>query len=393
MILPFGDQGHYRLIGLRIEFSRISERQAGLATRIFNQCNLHAETDAQIWNLAFTGETGCCDLAFDTALTKAAWHQNRIVLGQCAGAVGFDFFRIQVFDVDPAAGMNTGVAQGFSQRLVRFGQVDIFADHADSDFVGRVFQRVHQLGPDREVCRLRRQAQLFADDRIQPLVVQHLRDLVDSVSVPHRNHGVFLDVREQGNLGPLVVRNRTVGTAQQCIWRNTDFAQFLHTMLGRLGLQFTGRYQIWHQGQMDESGSITAGTQAQLTRCFEERQGFDITDGTADFHQRHVETFGAAIDVILDFIGDMRNDLHRLAEVLAPAFLADHGFVDLAGSEIIHLLHLGRNEALIVAEVEIGLCAIVGHKHFAVLERAHGAWIDVDVRIEFKKGDFKAARF
>ena len=39
-------------------------------------------------------------------------------------------------------------------------------------------------------------------------------------------------------------------------------------------------------------------------------------------------------------------------------------------------------EALVVAEIEIGFGAVVGDEDFAVLERAHGARIDVEVRIE-----------
>jgi hypothetical protein len=46
-----------------------------------------------------------------------------------------------------------------------------------------------------------------------------------------------------------------------------------------------------------------------------------------------------------------------------------------------------------VAEVEVGLGAVVGDEHLAVLERAHRAWIDVQVRVQFDKGDLQAARF
>ena len=44
-------------------------------------------------------------------------------------------------------------------------------------------------------------------------------------------------------------------------------------------------------------------------------------------------------------------------------------------------------------EVEIGLGAVLGDEHFAVLERRHRAGIDVDVGIELDEGDFEAARF
>ena len=46
-----------------------------------------------------------------------------------------------------------------------------------------------------------------------------------------------------------------------------------------------------------------------------------------------------------------------------------------------------------MAEVEVGLGAVVGDEHLAVLERAHRARIDVDVRVELDHGDVEAARF
>src|SRR5271163_1704899 len=44
-----------------------------------------------------------------------------------------------------------------------------------------------------------------------------------------------------------------------------------------------------------------------------------------------------------------------------------------------------------MAEVEIGLGAVVQHVDFAVLVRAHGAGIDVEVRIEFLQPNSQAA--
>jgi len=47
-------------------------------------------------------------------------------------------------------------------------------------------------------------------------------------------------------------------------------------------------------------------------------------------------------------------------------------------------------EALVVAEVEVGLCAVVGDKDFAVLEGRHGSGIDVEVGVELHHVDLDA---
>ena len=49
-------------------------------------------------------------------------------------------------------------------------------------------------------------------------------------------------------------------------------------------------------------------------------------------------------------------------------------------------------EALVVAEVEIGLGAVVGDEHLAVLIRRHRAGIDVEIGVELAQADLVAAR-
>ena len=49
------------------------------------------------------------------------------------------------------------------------------------------------------------------------------------------------------------------------------------------------------------------------------------------------------------------------------------------------------SEALVVAKVQVGFGAVVGDENLAVLERVHGAGIDVDVGIELLEGDPKAS--
>ncbi len=50
-------------------------------------------------------------------------------------------------------------------------------------------------------------------------------------------------------------------------------------------------------------------------------------------------------------------------------------------------------EPLVVAEVEVGLGAVVGDEDLAVLERAHRAGIDVQVRVELLQSDAQPAAF
>src|SRR6185295_11535851 len=49
-------------------------------------------------------------------------------------------------------------------------------------------------------------------------------------------------------------------------------------------------------------------------------------------------------------------------------------------------------EALVVAEVEVGLRAVVGDEDLAVLERAHRSRIDVEIRIQLLERHVQSAR-
>ena len=50
-------------------------------------------------------------------------------------------------------------------------------------------------------------------------------------------------------------------------------------------------------------------------------------------------------------------------------------------------------EAFVVAQVEIGLGPVVSDEDFAMLERTHGAGVDVQVGVELLQCDFQAAAF
>ena len=136
---------------------------------------------------------------------------------------------------------------------------------------------------------------------------------------------------------------------------------------------------------------VRAALGADLADRLEEGQRLDVADGAADFDQADVEAVGGLVDAALDLVGDVRDHLHGAAEVVAAALLADHVLVDPAGGDRVLAGQARADEALVVAEVEVGFGAVVGDVDLAVLERAHRARIDVDVGIELHHRDPEAA--
>ena len=143
---------------------------------------------------------------------------------------------------------------------------------------------------------------------------------------------------------------------------------------------------------MHEHAVLGAEVATHLARGLEERLGFDVADRAADFGDDHIDVIGClGAHTGLDLVGDVRNDLHALAKVFAGAFLAQHLLVDLSGGDVGLLAQVDVQEALVVADVEIGFGAVLGDVDLTVLERVHRARIHVDVRIELLLQNLDAA--
>src|SRR6266508_2924742 len=95
---------------------------------------------------------------------------------------------------------------------------------------------------------------------------------------------------------------------------------------------------------------------------------------------------------VLDLVGDVRDHLDGVAEVLAAPLLGDHRRVDLAGRHVRDGGQVPVQEPFVVADVQVGLGAVVRDEHLTVLERVHGARIDVEIRIQLLHRDADATR-
>ena len=97
------------------------------------------------------------------------------------------------------------------------------------------------------------------------------------------------------------------------------------------------------------------------------------------------------LDALLDLVGDVRDDLDGRAEVVAAALALDDRVVDPAGGDVRRARRVDVGEALVVAEVEVGLGAVLGDEDLAVLVGRHRAGVDVDVRVELLQADGEPA--
>src|SRR5690349_16080580 len=135
---------------------------------------------------------------------------------------------------------------------------------------------------------------------------------------------------------------------------------------------------------------LTAPIPTELADRLKKRKAFYVTDRAANFTNSDIKPSRSSEDALFDFIGDMRNNLDRPAQVIAFAFTRDYRVIHLAGSESILATHVGRDVPLIMPKVEVGFSAVVGDVDLTVLKRIHRARIDIDVRVHFQQRDFQA---
>jgi hypothetical protein len=150
---------------------------------------------------------------------------------------------------------------------------------------------------------------------------------------------------------------------------------------------------VRHEGEVDEHAVAPADVDRELADGLEERQRLDVAHRAADLRDDDVDValLGDQADALLDLVGDVRDDLHGAAEVVAAALAPDDRVVDAAGGDVRRARRVRVREALVVAEVEVRLGAVLRHEDLAVLVRRHRPGVDVDVRVELLQADREAA--
>ena len=152
---------------------------------------------------------------------------------------------------------------------------------------------------------------------------------------------------------------------------------------------FTGTTQERNHCYMNEQTVFPAYFQRNLTYRFNKRLRLNIANGSTNFSNYYISIglLAYTVNEFFNFIGDVRNNLHRRAKIFTASFFVQHIPVNLAGSKIGIFIKFFINKAFIMTQVKVSFGAIFGYINFPVLIRAHGTRVNVNIGIQFLGGN------
>ena len=278
-------------------------------------------------------ELGGVDHPLGPAFAEAAGDEDGVVaLEPGGGVLPLEDLAVDPFGADADAVGHAAVGQRLGDGFVGVLQLSVLADDGDADLALGVGQAVHHVFPSGEVgARGGRDSERVEDGLVEAVAMIGQRRLVDRVQVGGGDHRILADIAEERDLGPLLVRDRLVGAADQHVWRDADGAEFLDGVLGRLGLELARGGDPGQQGEVHEDAVAARAFLRELPDRLEERQTLDIADGAADLAELEVGLVVADGEEVLDLVSDVRDHLDCLAEVVAAPLLLEDVLVDAAG--------------------------------------------------------------
>src|SRR5210317_873457 len=224
----------------------------------------------------------------------------------------------------PAVIADAAMRQSLGKRLVALGQINIFTNNRNCRHACRLLNARNDSLPTAQVRLLGPDIERFNNSFVQTLFMKGQWNFIDCPHVSSRNDSIFADITEQGDLTLHITRQFTVTTTEQDIRLDSDLAQLLDAVLSRLGFQLAGSRNIGNQSQVNIDDILRAKIGAELANGLQERQGFDITNGTANLNKRKIDAFGIFQDLALDLISDMGDDLNRTTQIIATALLTNN---------------------------------------------------------------------
>jgi hypothetical protein len=287
------------------------------------------------------------------------------------------------------------VPKRLQHRNVGVPEDRVLADQPDAQLPLGGLDSLDHILPFRQVRRTALKPQKLHQFLADPSFLKKDRNEVDVLDVHVGENTIQRNVAEQGDFLLELVPHRADGPAQEKIGLYADLPQFPDRVLSQLRLEFLGGAELRQERQVHIDGAAGADLHAELSDGLKEREALDVADSAPDLHYHHIRRSVLAIlqrtDSVLYLVCYVGNDLYCGAKIGPLALFLDHRLIHLACGHVGALGQIDIDDALVVAQVQISLGAVLGYENLPVLIRTHRAGVDIDVGIDLEDTDAEAA--
>ena len=127
---------------------------------------------------------------------------------------------------------------------------------------------------------------------------------------------------------------------------------------------------------MDKGDVLSAHAELKLPERLNVRGRFNVAHRAAQFDNARIghvlgPVSGSLRNVlypVLNRIGDVRNHLHGLSEVVSPSFCFNHLGVDFTRGQIVVFGEVDVEEAFVISQVEVDFSSIIQNEDLTVFE-------------------------
>ena len=357
--------------------------------------DMQPQAQPQVGYLVFPGVSGRLDFTFDTPLAEATRDDDPLGGAQ----QGFDivlvkFFRVHPEQVEFPVIMESGVIERLTHRVIGIVQLDVFTHQGNINRVARGLDALHHFPPLPQFGRTSLDAELFNDNLSQAGLLEYQGDFVYRFNGGQGDHRLALDITEEGYLVRDSFGDGIVTAADDDVRLDTDAAQLVNAVLGGLGLQLHGGVEVGEEGHVDVEHVVPADFVSHLPDSLQEGLPLNITHGTAHLDEDDVgsRVLGQFLEPLFNLVDQVGHDLDGAPQEVPPPFLGNDGAVNLPRGYIGIGGELGVDKAFVVAQIEVGLGAVLGDEYLAVLVGGHRARIDVEIRVQllYRNGNLPA---
>ena len=236
--------------------------------------------------------------------------------------------------------------------------------------------------PVRAFLSLRqRETEVGEDAPVHAALMEKKREPVDVLYIGRLNDVIARQITEERQLAPRLRPKGLSGAHDQEAGAQPRRLELAHRVLGRLGLELTRARNAGDERHVDAERLAPLAI-AELAHGLQEGEALNVADGAADLYDAEVLPLQIVLEAILNRVGHMGHDLHRRPEIVPLALASEDAGVNAAGRHAVALARRHTSEALVVAEIQIGLGPVIGDEDLPVLEGVHRPGVNVEIRIK-----------